>query len=482
MEQEKIIAATTVLEIALRDILREDLGQTYTVQVGLSQALPQRGGGHIEVRFGAAPENLATMTARVMQEIKRLQKEGPSQDLTNRAKETARRGYETALKQNDYWLGRLQTIKIYDRDPGEILTRGQRIDAVTPQVLQDVFKQYFPADRSTIVTLVPRRGDRTQNAEFSRFLRSANLVLVPGAPAGGVGEHLGEPVAVRQIAPQILKQRDQRIERRADLVGVGGGDVPPDVRRARRQPRRVGEPAAGERQPVLPDRVADDLHQRARGQLRQMAEEREQPIVRLRRSITRGTAPSAAHERGQLVERAPPRRRRLAVVRRSRHGLRPTAGVSSHGRPLNRSGRACSRPPCAAPASGWPPTNVNRGGSDAAACDDLALRAAGVGDDRRLADVLVELRRAARCSVLTGAARITTSASARTMRSSAATSIACSRIAVSSTSLLSTPMTSAVGHSCRAASAIEPPIRPRPTMPIFSKIGGAPDGGSGRPG
>ena len=154
-EQEKIIAATTVLDIALRDILREDLGQTYTVQVGLSQPLPQRGSGHIEVRFQAAPENLPSMTARVQQEIKRLQQEGPSKDLTDRAKETARRGYETALRQNDYWLGRLQTIKTYNRDPGEILTRPARIDALTPQVLQDVFKQYFPADRSTVVTLVP---------------------------------------------------------------------------------------------------------------------------------------------------------------------------------------------------------------------------------------------------------------------------------------------------------------------------------------
>jgi len=48
------------------------------------------------------------------------------------------RGYETALRQNDYWLGRLQTIKMFGRDPGEILTRTKRIDAVTPQVLQDV--------------------------------------------------------------------------------------------------------------------------------------------------------------------------------------------------------------------------------------------------------------------------------------------------------------------------------------------------------
>jgi zinc protease len=154
-EQEKVIAATTILEIALRDILREELGQTYTVSAGLAQPLPQRGSGHIEVRFGAAPENLTSMTARVLKEIKRLQDEGPSEDLTNRAKETARRGYETALKQNDYWLRRLESVNMFGRDPGEILTRTQRIDAITPQILQDAFKKYFPPERSTTVTLLP---------------------------------------------------------------------------------------------------------------------------------------------------------------------------------------------------------------------------------------------------------------------------------------------------------------------------------------
>jgi len=154
-EQERLIEATTVLQIALRDILREELGQTYSVSAGLQQPLPQRGGGRIEVRFGAAPDNLEAMTRRVMAEITRLQNEGPSADLTNRARENARRGYETALKQNDYWIARLESIRMFDRDPHEILTRNQRIDSVTPQVLQEVFKKYFPADRSTIVTLVP---------------------------------------------------------------------------------------------------------------------------------------------------------------------------------------------------------------------------------------------------------------------------------------------------------------------------------------
>ena len=95
------------------------------------------------------------MIDRALQEIARLQKDGPSVDLTNRAKESARRGYETALRDNGYWLGRLQTVQTYNRDPGEILTRPARIEKVTPQVLQETFKKYFPSDRMTIVTLVP---------------------------------------------------------------------------------------------------------------------------------------------------------------------------------------------------------------------------------------------------------------------------------------------------------------------------------------
>jgi zinc protease len=154
-EQEQLQEAMLVLQSALRDVLREELGQTYSVSANLAQALPQRGGGRIEVRFGAAPENLESMAKRVIDVVTKLQQEGPSADLTNRAKESARRGYETSLKQNEYWLGRMQSVQMYERDPREILTRSQRIDAVTPESLQAVFKKYFPVDRTTIVTLVP---------------------------------------------------------------------------------------------------------------------------------------------------------------------------------------------------------------------------------------------------------------------------------------------------------------------------------------
>src|ERR1051326_7672529 len=155
VEAENIGEATTVLDIALRDALREELSQTYTVSVGSGgPGLPQRY-GYMRVSFGAAPENVPTMVERVFAEIRKLQTEGPSADLTNRAKEAAKRNYEQALQQNSYWMGRLQAGHQFGRDPKEILTRATRIDAVTQRTIQDVFKTRFSMDRFTVVTLMP---------------------------------------------------------------------------------------------------------------------------------------------------------------------------------------------------------------------------------------------------------------------------------------------------------------------------------------
>jgi zinc protease len=156
-EQTRVEAATEVLEISLRDILREELGETYGVSVGLSQPLPQRGAGYIAVSFTSAPENAPRMTERVFQEVERLQREGPSEDLTTRAKESARRQHETSLRENGFWLGRLQSARLLNRDPLLILKRLERIDAVTPAVLHETFKKYFPRERHTIVTLEPEQ-------------------------------------------------------------------------------------------------------------------------------------------------------------------------------------------------------------------------------------------------------------------------------------------------------------------------------------
>ena len=157
VEVVKLHAAVDVLEIALRDILREQLGQTYTVSADYSDARPQDGTGRVTITFGAAPENAASMTERVLGEIKRMQAQPASADYVNRTKESSRRALETSQKQNGWWLGALQSKHLMKRDPLLILRSAERVDAVTPAVVQEMFKKYFNFERYTVVTLVPEK-------------------------------------------------------------------------------------------------------------------------------------------------------------------------------------------------------------------------------------------------------------------------------------------------------------------------------------
>src|SRR2546426_5253176 len=128
------------------------------------------------------------------------------------------------------------------------------------------------------------------------------LLFQGGPPSRRGRKDLCEPIALRQVAAQILKHRDQRVERRSQLVGVGGGDVAPDLGRARRQSRRVREPTARKREPALAHGVADHVHQRTRRQLGKMAEKRQHAVVSDRIEDVRLRA-EGARKRRQLVHR-----------------------------------------------------------------------------------------------------------------------------------------------------------------------------------
>ena len=155
LEMHRARAAATLLGIRLRDILREELGGTYGVQVGLDNPLPLKGYGMMMIQFGSSPDNVDKLVKASMAEIERLKAEGPSLDDVNKVKELERRDLETNAKQNSYWLGSLQTVHMLGWDPTGINRRPERTEKLTPEVLHAIFKKYFSMDRYTLVTLKP---------------------------------------------------------------------------------------------------------------------------------------------------------------------------------------------------------------------------------------------------------------------------------------------------------------------------------------
>ncbi len=154
-EMHRVRAATSVLTIRLREILREEMGGTYGVGVGFSNTPLMKGYGTTVVQFGSAPENVDKMVAATLKEIERLKAEGPSLDDVNKVKELERRDLETNAKQNSYWMGSMQTVHMFGWDPTGIARRSDRTEKLTPEIIKTMFQKYFPTDRYTLVTLKP---------------------------------------------------------------------------------------------------------------------------------------------------------------------------------------------------------------------------------------------------------------------------------------------------------------------------------------
>jgi zinc protease len=157
MEMFQARVAASVLRSRLRDLLREDLGGTYGASVLYSDKAPLRGYGTTAVSFGSSPESVEKLKEAALAEVARLQREGPSADDVQKAREIERRELETALKQNPYWLGSLQTVYMLGWDPASIARRPQRIALITRDSLRAAFVRDFPFDRHTEVSLFPEK-------------------------------------------------------------------------------------------------------------------------------------------------------------------------------------------------------------------------------------------------------------------------------------------------------------------------------------
>ena len=155
MEMHRARAAAAVLNIRLREILREELGGTYGVSVGFANTPPIKGYGYMQIQFKSSPDNVDKLVDAALKEIERLKAEGPSADDVSKVKELERRDLETNAKQNSYWLGSMQTVHLYGWDPAGIARRDQRTERLTQENIKAMFQKYFPVDRYTLVTLKP---------------------------------------------------------------------------------------------------------------------------------------------------------------------------------------------------------------------------------------------------------------------------------------------------------------------------------------
>jgi len=151
-------ALAQVLQVRLREVLREDLGGTYSVQISGSTSRIPDPEYSVQITFSSDPERLDELTEVVFHEIELLKEAGVEPQEVANVKAALRRDLELARDENGFWLSQLVSAYRTGRDPREVLDRGDSIEALTPELVHEAARAYFDTDRYVQVSLLPEEG------------------------------------------------------------------------------------------------------------------------------------------------------------------------------------------------------------------------------------------------------------------------------------------------------------------------------------
>jgi zinc protease len=155
-------ALAELLNIKLRETLRENLGGTYGVSVSPSALKDPQPSYRFTIGFGSAPERLDDLTAAALAQIDSIKRFGTTPEYLNKVKEAAFRSRETALKQNNYWLGQIATFDQNGWPLAEIPAGDKLISSLTVADLQRAAAAYLRTDNYVRVSLFPETYQAAQ--------------------------------------------------------------------------------------------------------------------------------------------------------------------------------------------------------------------------------------------------------------------------------------------------------------------------------
>lgn len=144
-----------VLEIRLREVLREDKGGVYGVGIGGQLVRAPHPERDFSISFGCDPLRITELINATFDEIAALQKGGIGDDYLEKVKQTFTREREVQLRNNQFWLSWLDSAYTYGDDPTLVLDPSKMIARMTPANVQAAAKHYLDPKQFFEPVLLP---------------------------------------------------------------------------------------------------------------------------------------------------------------------------------------------------------------------------------------------------------------------------------------------------------------------------------------
>jgi zinc protease len=148
-----------VLNIRLREVLREDMGGVYGVGVwgGLSRSPRQE--RTFYVQFGCAPENVEKLKKAVFDEVAKIKKSGIGDTYLEKVRKGRVRSRETDLLRNGSWAGWIGDADRYGDDLSTVLDLEAELARISSANVQAAAKKFVDAKQYVFGVLVPETGE-----------------------------------------------------------------------------------------------------------------------------------------------------------------------------------------------------------------------------------------------------------------------------------------------------------------------------------
>lgn len=150
-------AMTSIFQSRLLEVLREELGGTYSVSVNGSTDRIPRQEYQIAIRFGGDPQRVEGLVKRVFEEIEKYKANGPTQKELDDERSAMLREFETSSKQNGFLLSQISAKYQAGEDVAGIWQAPELYQKLDVASLQQAAKTYLNTDNYVRVTLLPEK-------------------------------------------------------------------------------------------------------------------------------------------------------------------------------------------------------------------------------------------------------------------------------------------------------------------------------------
>jgi zinc protease len=153
-------ALRDVLDIKLREVVREDKSGTYGVGVWSFCGHVPKEEYNFNIAWGCDPQRIDELVDAVFQTLDSLKTFGPDDIYITKVRETQLRQFEVNLKENSFWRNQLKNAYYDEFDPLLIIKRKEEVAKLSKEMVQKAAQKYLNEKNYVKFILLPEKKEK----------------------------------------------------------------------------------------------------------------------------------------------------------------------------------------------------------------------------------------------------------------------------------------------------------------------------------